>query len=473
MGVGVVQGTTRNPGLTVFLHAPSVAKDPNTIMTELFELVRSSWTPAHKYMLCNFDNTPAENKHRWMLAEIASFVWFDWFESADAILMPPGHTHGYPDAIFAHLKRALGKHTLPSLAAAVQALETAFRKPTATLKVAILQQALNFKKLFDRVLHADLKGHASPLNFHFFRDASLPGRPVRMLVRATSQEKWKGDGALPCHPPITVIQDVPFGLPEPVPLRQLSDEDAGAIKATLAKAVPVITAAEAESLSRIIDDSSLGAHAVTDDDGAGVGVRAELQRPTEPGQQAQSVSVRLITGRPPDSLAPPPSARPEPPAAPSVPLLIKPRQAFVTTASGSLKKLKAQAADEADADSGAAAVAMPAPSSGDASSSGSPARSTPKRRSSHKPKAKSKRASSAAMAASSASEPSVHAGSGAGAVMMPAATVASESASSSAAASSSTSAPVSSSPKRRSSSRKHKGKTSRFKDSATEDNEEY
>lgn len=148
------------------------------------------WTPEHKFLLASFDNTPAKNKNRWMLGLLCMFVWFGWFERVDAVLMPPGHTHVHLDADRAPQASAQPAY-VPSVAAAVQAISTAFRKPSAVPKVAILQQALNFKGLLNNVRHPNFKGHLSPLQFRFFRDASLPGSPVRMLVRTNSEATGK------------------------------------------------------------------------------------------------------------------------------------------------------------------------------------------------------------------------------------------------------------------------------------------
>jgi hypothetical protein len=384
-----VQGSEQpKNGLYLVLHLNTIAKDGNTLCTELFHVIANGRLPRHTNLLLSFDNATGEAKNAAVLALCVLLVSLGWFRRVRILNLLAGHTHNILDAFFSHCQRALRTHTLVSAADIVDALSHAFSAEQLQPKIIILQQTLDWWSFFEHCLRP-IAGHSTPLGFSFesvspasstdragFAFAAVPLRgysvesppaafaPARMMVRDGCEKPWLGLER--SAQPIEILTELPRGLPKVLPLIRTLASEAKAQEETISTARKhlLLHEAEAVELLRMVREGTLGAVAMTaSPNDSGVGVPAKI---TPPGTDTV-FNLRLVAERPKSLQPPPMTASAVPPAAttkpskPPVPIFFKPRVAVVTHHKHKLKPLREQAekAEAAGTGSGSGSAVVP------------------------------------------------------------------------------------------------------------------
>ena len=388
-----VQGNdSEHDGLYLTLHLTSIVKDGNSIATALHEVVSKARLPHHEELVLSFDNAVAEGKNVVILLLCVLWVSLGWFVRIRILMLLPGHTHNFLDALFSHLQRALSTRTIASIADVVEALQGAFSdnkklKP----RVLLMARSWDWRALFGE-LPLPIAGHSVPLGFLIEKVPSLPpSAPARLLARDTSAAPWLGLER--STEPFELLSALPRGSLHRVPLFSVArslDRDQLEDCVLTAKRHSLLHDDEAKELLRVIKEGTPGViiDSAAQKEGSEAGVKGYVQRPGTD----QRVEVRVID-KAPTSLQPPPvRTSAAPPAAPMqprppVPLFHKPRVAVLTHQKHKLKKMR-QAAEQAAATestspaAGSASASAPTASrSGPVSAARAPSRS-PARRSS-------------------------------------------------------------------------------------------
>jgi len=165
-----------------------------------------------------------------------------------------GHTHNSIDQMFIAFRKTMRKKNVRDLVEFVNEVRAGYPGDGTRPRIVALERTLNWDAWLGPHQVKDLHGHMKPLGMHFKRGADgVVGFEYKALPAQDSA--WLGENARENGPLVRVLQSIPSGHPEVLPLDWQPSEK---LVKSMKTAARFLTPAQLDWYATVMQDGSLG-----------------------------------------------------------------------------------------------------------------------------------------------------------------------------------------------------------------------
>ena len=191
---------------------------------------------------------------RTVLALCVLLVEKDWYREVFLNRLVVGHTHNSIDQMFIAFRKTMRKKNVRDLVEFVNEVRAGYPGDGTRPRIVALERTLNWDAWLGPHQVKDLHGHMKPLGMHFKRGADgVVGFEYKALPAQDSA--WLGENARENGPLVRVLQSIPSGHPEVLPLDWQPSEK---LVKSMKTAARFLTPAQLDWYATVMQDGSLG-----------------------------------------------------------------------------------------------------------------------------------------------------------------------------------------------------------------------